>query len=107
MGRLKELREALDALAGQWSDWKEIDTWASGARPFILQAFPAHAAQFETLVTEPRWIQITIYGYSGPDDDGMWRARQRVAERENDRFASLSKKSILDFLDDLASTRCR
>ena len=102
-GRLRELRDALDAIAGQWSDWKRIEAWASCARPIILQAFPTHAAQFETLVTDPRWIQICIHATSGPDDDeGIWRARQRVEERENDRFAAMRKQCILDFLDDLA-----
>lgn len=101
--QLEELRDALDALGNPpvWSDWAKIKAWASEARPFIQKSFPDHVAQFDALVAEPRWVQITHH-YQAPDDDGARRAGQRVEERENARFVGLKKGWILAFLDDLA-----
>src|SRR5262245_52359477 len=102
--RLRELRQALDAIGDQpqWSDWKKIEAWASSARPFIRQFYPTHATRFDTLVAEPRWVQIAIHGTSDVGDHGVRHARQRVEERENARFVSLKREWIFEFLDDLA-----
>ena len=68
--QLRQLRDELEQVAVSPGNWSGVETWAQKVRPLIKHCFREWYDNFQTLVTEPRWMSVPPIEPNHNHDDG-------------------------------------
>ena len=97
--QLKAFRQTLADIQPLWSNWRSIETWIAGFRPFLRRHFPEDLPDFDRMTTPPQWLCLP--GISGPAGVKLSREADEQELATNNQLTEDVQRKLLAFLDTL------
>jgi predicted nucleotide-binding protein len=96
---LKAFRQNLAEIRPNWSNWRSVETWIAGFRPFLRRYFLQDLPDFDRIATTPQWLCLP--GVGGPAGEQLSRQAAEQETATNNQLTEDVQRNLLAFLDTL------